>query len=251
MMSLEVAADAAEPPEVVALTAVFPEVMVPAAVSPEVAVHAAEPPEAAVLTSAPRMVVAPSNELSACCVTVKETITELSLCPVFTTVEPPEVAATAAEPPEVSAVSANELSFCPVTAMEAINELSFCPVPAMETNYELPVFPTPVLVSVHVLSPPCVFVLHRSQALLWVPDPSWWAPALSAPPVLSAPLWWLKCRPPQFKEQDAVPEFDSRDSLGTPSIPDLVPPRINRALSCTSNGLLPTFSSAPLRVLLV
>ncbi|XP_058626170.1 mucin-7-like [Onychostoma macrolepis] len=37
----------------------------------------------------------------------------------------------------------------------------------------------------------------RSQALLWVPDPSWWAPALStppwwssAPPVPSAPLWW-------------------------------------------------------------
>ncbi|XP_058626171.1 uncharacterized protein LOC131536963 isoform X1 [Onychostoma macrolepis] len=67
-----------ELPEVVSLTAVFPEVMVPAAVSPEVAVHAAEPPDAAVLTSAPRMVVASSNELPACCVAVKETITELS-----------------------------------------------------------------------------------------------------------------------------------------------------------------------------
>ncbi len=50
MMSLEVAAEAAEPPEVVTLTAAFPEAMVPAAVFPEVAAHAAEPPEAAMLT---------------------------------------------------------------------------------------------------------------------------------------------------------------------------------------------------------
>ncbi len=61
--------------------------MAPAAASPEVAAHAAKPPEVAVLASAPCMVVAPSNVLSACRVVVKETVT---------TVEPPEVAATAA-----------------------------------------------------------------------------------------------------------------------------------------------------------
>ncbi len=47
MISPEVAADAAEPPKVVALDAVSKEAMAPAAVSPEVAAYAAEPPEAA------------------------------------------------------------------------------------------------------------------------------------------------------------------------------------------------------------
>ncbi|KAF4100023.1 hypothetical protein G5714_018219 [Onychostoma macrolepis] len=60
-------------------TAELPEVATPAVASPEVAVHAAEPPEAAGLASAPCMVVAPSNALS--------------LCPEFTTAEPPEVSA--------------------------------------------------------------------------------------------------------------------------------------------------------------
>ncbi len=46
-------------------TSELPQVMAPAAASPEVAAHAAEPPEAAVLASAPCMVVAPSNVLSA------------------------------------------------------------------------------------------------------------------------------------------------------------------------------------------
>ncbi len=124
MMSPEVAADAAEPPEVVVLTAVFPEAMVPAAVSPEVAAHAAEPPEAAVLASAPCVVVVPSNALSACHVTVEGTVAELSLYPDGTTVEPPEVAASAADPLEVSVVLTYELSSCPVTAMEAICESS-------------------------------------------------------------------------------------------------------------------------------
>ncbi len=99
-MSPEVAADAAEPPGVVVHAAVFPEAT-PAAVSPEVAAHAAEPPEAAVFASAPCMVVAPSNVLSACHVTVKETVT---------TVEPPEVAVSAAEPSEVSVVTTCESS---------------------------------------------------------------------------------------------------------------------------------------------
>ncbi len=72
--------------------------MVPAAVSPEVAMHAAEPPEAAVLTSAHCVVMAPSNALSACHVTVEGTIAELSLYPDGTTVEPTEVAASAADP---------------------------------------------------------------------------------------------------------------------------------------------------------
>ncbi len=92
MMSSEVAADAAEPLEVVAFVAMFPEVMVPAAVSPKVAADAAEPPEAAVLSSVPCMVVAPSCALSACHVTVEGTVAELSLYPDSTTVEPPKVA---------------------------------------------------------------------------------------------------------------------------------------------------------------
>ncbi len=102
-MSPEVAADAAEPLGVVTLTAVFSEAMALAAVSPEVATHAAEPSEVAVLASAPCMMVASSNVLSACRVAVKETVTA---------VEPPEVAATAAEPPEVSVVSTHEPSSC-------------------------------------------------------------------------------------------------------------------------------------------
>ncbi len=69
-MSPEVAADAAEPSGVVAHTAVFPEAT-PATASPEVAADATEPPEAAVLSLIPCMVVAPSNALTACYVTVK------------------------------------------------------------------------------------------------------------------------------------------------------------------------------------
>ncbi len=103
VMSPEVAADAAEPLGVVTLAAVFSEAMALAEVSPEVATHAAEPSEVAVLASAPCMVVASSNVLSAGCVVVKETVTA---------VEPPEVAATAAEPPEVSVVSTHEPSSC-------------------------------------------------------------------------------------------------------------------------------------------
>ncbi len=74
-------ADAAEPPEVVALIAVSPEAMVPAAVSSEVVAYAAQSPEAMALTSAPCAVVSHSNALSACHVVVKETVTELSLFP--------------------------------------------------------------------------------------------------------------------------------------------------------------------------
>ncbi len=125
-------------------TSELPQVMAPAAASPEVAAHAAEPPEAAVLASAPCMVVAPSNVLSACHVMVKGTVdehctcpdTELYLFPDVTTVEPPEVAASAAEPPEVSVVPSYESLSCPVTAMEAVCESFFCPVTAMEVICE-------------------------------------------------------------------------------------------------------------------
>ncbi len=69
----------------------------------------------------------------------------------MTTVEPPEVVATAAEPLEVSVVSTHqlfacpvaarravpELSSCPVTAIEAVCESSFCPVTSMEAVCEL------------------------------------------------------------------------------------------------------------------
>ncbi len=113
--------------------------------SPEVGAHAAEPPEAAVLTSAPYMVVAPSNSCPACHITVEGTVDEHCTCPVnklylfpdITTVEPPEVAASAAESSEVSVVTTYESSSCPVTAMEAVYESSSCPVTAMEAVCEL------------------------------------------------------------------------------------------------------------------
>ncbi len=101
MISLEVAAEAAEPSEVVVHAAAFPKAMVPAAVSPEVAAHATEPPEAAVLASVPCVVVAPSNALPAHPVTVEGTVDELSQYPYGTTVEPLEMAASAAESLEV------------------------------------------------------------------------------------------------------------------------------------------------------
>ncbi|ROJ78829.1 hypothetical protein DPX16_15354 [Anabarilius grahami] len=103
--------------------------------SPEVAAYAAkpsmryaaEPYEAAVLASAPCMVVVSSNTLSACCVVVEETITESSLFPDVTTVEPPEV----------SVASTYQPSTCPVTAIEAVFELSSRPVTAIEAVCEL------------------------------------------------------------------------------------------------------------------
>ncbi len=109
----------------------------------EVAAHAAEPPEAAVRASAPCMVMAPSNSCLAHHITVKGTVDEHCTCPVndlylfpdVTTVEPPEVAASAAEPSEVSVVTTYESSSCPVAAMEAVYESS-CPVAAMEAVYE-------------------------------------------------------------------------------------------------------------------
>ncbi len=138
-MSPEVAADAAEPPGVVVHAAVFPGAT-PAAVSPEVAADAAEPTEAAVLPLITCMVVAPSNALAACHVTIKGTITELAAfveTPDGTAVEPLEVAASTAEPPEVSVVSTYQLLPCPVTAKKAVCELSPCPVTAKEAVCEL------------------------------------------------------------------------------------------------------------------
>ncbi len=127
VMSPEVAADAVEPLGVVTLAAVLSKAMALASASSEEVAHAPERPEVAVLTSALGMVVAPRVVLSACRVAVKETVTELSLCPEFTNVEPPEVAATAAEPSEVSVVSTYRLS-CFVTAMEHL----LCTEPAEE-----------------------------------------------------------------------------------------------------------------------
>ncbi len=154
-MSPEVAADAAEPPGVVVHAAVFPEAT-PAAVSPEVAADAAEPTEAAVLPLIPCMVVAPSNALAACHVTIKGTITELSAfveTPDGTAVEPLEVAASTAEPPEVSVVSTYQLSPCPVTAKKAVCELSPCPVTAKEAVCELSPCPVTAKKAVCELSP--------------------------------------------------------------------------------------------------
>ncbi len=89
-MSPEVAADAAEPPVVVSLAAVSPEALMPASES--------------------FTVVVPSIELS--------------LVPDETTVEHPEVAASAAEPSEVAVVLNCEFPACPVTVQEAFCELS-------------------------------------------------------------------------------------------------------------------------------
>ncbi len=110
------------------------EVATSTVMSPEVAAHAAEPPEATVLTSAPCVVVAPSNARPAHHVTVEGTVDEHCTCPVkelylfpdVTTVEPPEVAVSAAKPPKVSLVTIYKSSFCPVTAMEAVCESSSC-----------------------------------------------------------------------------------------------------------------------------
>ncbi len=129
---LEVAADAAEPFEVVVPAIVFPEA--------EVAAHAAEPFEAAVLVLAPCMVVEPNNTLSLRHVMVEGTVderctcpgNELFLVPDVTTVESPEVAASAAEPPGVSVVSTYELSSCPVAARRAVPECSSCHIMATE-----------------------------------------------------------------------------------------------------------------------
>ncbi len=126
----------AEPQGAVTLAAVPAEAMALAAVSSEVVAYAAEPPEAAVLVSSPCMVVAPKNVLSACYVVVKETINELNLSPDVTTVEPPEVAASAAEPPELSVVSSCQSLSCPSMAMEAVDDSSSCPVAAIKAICE-------------------------------------------------------------------------------------------------------------------
>ncbi len=96
------------------------------------AAHSAEPPKAAVLTSAPCVMVAPSNAISACNVMVEGTVAELTLYHDGTTVETPEMAVPAADPLEVSVVSTYEFSSCPVTAMEGVCDSSSCCVMAME-----------------------------------------------------------------------------------------------------------------------
>ncbi len=142
-----------ESPGIVAFAAVFPEAMAPAAALLEVAAHAAESSEAVVLTSAPCMVVASSNVLSACRVAVVETVTELSLFSNETALEPPEVVASAAEPPEVSVVLNYELSSCPLTAMEVICESSSRPLMATEAICELSACPVAARRAVPELSP--------------------------------------------------------------------------------------------------
>ncbi len=109
MMSPEVVADTAEPPERSGTCCCLPRSMAPAGASPEVAEHIAVPPEVAALTSAPCVVV-PSNALSACHAELKGTIAVLSLFPDGTTIEPPEVAASAADTPGVSVESPYGLS---------------------------------------------------------------------------------------------------------------------------------------------
>ncbi len=196
IMSSEVAADAAEPPEVVMLVIVFPEVMVPAAVSPKVAADAAEPPEAAVLSSVPCMVVTPSSALSTSHVMVEGAIGKPSAFVETsggTAVEPLEVVVSAAEPPEVSVVSTYQLSACPVTAIEAVCEASLCPVtaPALSAPpWRSPALSAPPWKS-PALSAPHWWALVLSALPWWSPVPVWWSfvPPWWAP-VPSVPPWW-------------------------------------------------------------
>ncbi len=165
--------------------------------------HAAESPEAAVLASAPSIVVVPSNVLSACCVAVKETVTELSLCPEFTTVEPPEVSVVSTceslSCPVTAMEAVCESLFCPVTAMEAVSDSLSCPVTAMEAVCESSSCPVTAMEAVcesiddflvfsamDALSVSCVSVFPRSQSLPWSSGPS-------APPRRSsAPLYVME-----------------------------------------------------------
>ncbi len=94
------------------------------------------------------MVVAPSNALSTCYVTVEGTIAKPSAFVETsdgTAVEPLEVAASAAEPPEVSVVSTYQLSACTFMAIEAVCEASFCPVMAMEAVCDLLPYSEPAM----------------------------------------------------------------------------------------------------------
>ncbi len=176
MMSPEVAADAAEPLGVVTLTAVSPEVLMPASDS--------------------YTVVSPSKELF--------------LVPYETTVEPPEVAASAAEPSEVSVVLNYELPICPVTVRETVSELpaypvtargavpessscpvtameavcestscepSSCPVTAMEpvcesSSFEPSSCPVTAMEAVYELLPCSELVMEANYELLSCPDPT-------------------------------------------------------------------------------
>ncbi len=123
------------------------------------AADAAEPPEAAVLSLAPCIVVAPNNSCPVCHITVEGTVDKHCTCPVnklylfpdFTTVEPPEVAVSAAEPSEVSVVKTHESSSCPVTAMDAVYESSSCPVTAMDAVYESSSCPVTAMEAVYEL----------------------------------------------------------------------------------------------------
>ncbi len=77
---------------------------------------------------------------------------EPSLIPYRTTVEPPEVAASAAEPLEVSVVSVYEFSPWLISANKAVNELLLCPELATEATYELFFCPGPAKSPISELS---------------------------------------------------------------------------------------------------
>ncbi len=134
--------------------------MAPAEASPEVAVNAAEPPEAAVLASAPCMVVGSSNTCPVRRVMVEGTVdeqctrsvSELYLFPEATTVEPPEVAVSAAEPSEVSVVTVCKTLSCPVMATKPVCELLSSPESATEAVYELFSCPDPAEEATNELS---------------------------------------------------------------------------------------------------
>ncbi len=104
--------------------------------SPEVAAYAAEPPEAAVLASAPCMVVAPSNECPACHITVEGTVDEHCTCPVNKLYLFPVTSMNPRPAPVTAMEGVCESSSCPVAAMEAVYESSSCPVADMEAVYE-------------------------------------------------------------------------------------------------------------------
>ncbi len=127
-----------------AATVMSPEAMAPPAAPPEVAAHAAEPSEAALLASAPCMVVASSNVLSACRVAVVETVTKLSLFSNETSNETISAICVCSVTPVIAKETINELSTYPVSIKKSNFEPYVCPVSTKEPDFELPFCPISV-----------------------------------------------------------------------------------------------------------
>ncbi len=105
----------------------------------EVAASAAEPPEVSVvstyqLSSYPVTAMEAVCESSSCPVTAMEAVCESSSCPV----KAMEAVCESSSCPVTAMEAIYESSSCPVTAMQAVYESSSCPVTAVEAVCELP-----------------------------------------------------------------------------------------------------------------